>query len=104
MTRENISELHCIMPTANLRSVMRSGILSHNRAKRINHASIALEDVQDRRRGKRVPGGRPLHDYANLYLHARNPSSQHLKEKNAMDKAARSAILAQAVSRHGQGE
>jgi hypothetical protein len=29
--------------------------------------------VQERRAAKRVPGGRPLHDYANLYLCARNP-------------------------------
>ena len=55
MTREDIRELHCIMPIANLRSVMQSGILSHNRTKRIGYASIALEDVQDRRRSKRVP-------------------------------------------------
>jgi len=59
MTREDILELHCIMPVANLQSVMRFGILSHNRAKRISHASVALEDVLDRRRGKRVPGGKP---------------------------------------------
>jgi len=55
MTREDIRELHCIMPIANLRSVMQSGILSHDRTKRVGHASVALEDVQDRRRGKRVP-------------------------------------------------
>jgi len=30
--------------------------------------------VQDRRRLKRVPNGRPLHEYANLYFHARNPA------------------------------
>jgi len=59
MTREDILELHRIMPIANLWSVMQSGILSHNRAKRVRHASIALEDVLDRRRGKRVPGGKP---------------------------------------------
>lgn len=35
-------------------------------------ASVALEGVQDRRAGKRVPQGRPLHDYANLYFDARN--------------------------------
>jgi hypothetical protein len=32
-----------------------------------------MEVVQDRRSGKKVPGGRPLHEYVNLYFHARNP-------------------------------
>lgn len=36
------------------------------------HVSIARPEVQERRAGKRVPNGRWLHSYANLYLHARN--------------------------------
>jgi hypothetical protein len=32
-----------------------------------------MEEVQARRRNKRVPGGRPLHEYVNLYICARNP-------------------------------
>jgi len=71
--REDITELQCIMPIENLPLVMQHGILSHKRAKKVSHHSVALEDVQNRRRSKRVPGGRPLHDYANLYFHARNP-------------------------------
>jgi len=39
---------------------------------------VALEDVQDRRRGKRVPNGDLLHSYANLYFHARNPMMYYL--------------------------
>ena len=34
---------------------------------------MADEDVQNIRDGKRVPNALPLHDYANLYLDARNP-------------------------------
>ncbi len=30
-------------------------------------------DIQERRSKKAVPRGRPLHDYVNLYFHARNP-------------------------------
>lgn len=30
--------------------------------------------MQDRRRLKKVPDGQPLHEYANLYFHARNPA------------------------------
>jgi hypothetical protein len=36
-------------------------------------ASVASPQVQQRRARKTVPGGLPLHDYANLYIDARNP-------------------------------
>jgi ssDNA thymidine ADP-ribosyltransferase DarT-like protein len=32
-----------------------------------------MEEIQEIRANKVIPGGRPLHDYANLYFHARNP-------------------------------
>jgi hypothetical protein len=68
-----VSELQCIMPIANLASVMTHGILSYERAARLPHHSVALQPVQDRRDKKHVPGGLRLHQYANLYFHARNP-------------------------------
>ena len=68
-----VSELHCIMPIPNLASIMTNGILSYARAARLPHHSVALQPVQDRRDKKVVPGGLRLHQYANLYFHARNP-------------------------------
>ena len=68
-----VIELHCIMPIANIASVLAHGILSHEHASRLPHHSVALQPVQDRRDKKRVPGGLKLHQYANLYFHARNP-------------------------------
>jgi hypothetical protein len=68
-----VTELHCIMPIANLVSVMTHGILSHERAAKLPHLSVALQPVQDKRDQKQVPGGLKLHQYANLYFHARNP-------------------------------
>jgi hypothetical protein len=68
-----VTELHCIMPIANLGSVMTHGILSHERAAKLPHHSVALQPVQDKRDQKHVPGGLKLHQYANLYFHARNP-------------------------------
>jgi hypothetical protein len=47
--------------------------LSYERAARLQHASVAMQPVQDRRDQKRVPQGLWLHQYANLYFHARNP-------------------------------
>src|SRR5258708_3510815 len=61
------------MPIANLGSVMTHGILSYERAAKLAHHSVAMQPVQDRRDQKQVPGGLKLHQYANLYFHARNP-------------------------------
>jgi hypothetical protein len=59
-------------PIANLPSIVQSGVLSHQRAEEVPHESIADPSVQDHRVGKRVPNGRMLHDYVNLYFDARN--------------------------------
>lgn len=68
-----VTELHCIMPMENIGSIMQHGILSYERAAALKHASVAMQPVQDRRDKKEVPGGLKLHQYANLYFHARNP-------------------------------
>jgi hypothetical protein len=73
MERDEVKELHFITSIANLDSILTRGILSHDGASKIRHKSVALEEVQDRRRGIRVPNGGRLHSYANLYFHARNP-------------------------------
>jgi hypothetical protein len=57
----------------NIGSVLAHGILSYERAATQVHASVAMQPVQDRRDQKVVPGGLKLHQYANLYFHARNP-------------------------------
>lgn len=72
MLRSRVTELHYITPVANLGSIVTHGVLSHNLAARLPHASVASEDVQDRRAHKWVPRGWRLHDYANLYFDARN--------------------------------
>jgi hypothetical protein len=61
------------MPLENIPSVIKLGILSNERAAKIDHRSVAMEDVQEKRDVKHVPGGLKLHQYANLYFHARNP-------------------------------
>ncbi len=73
MERHDLTELHYITPIANVPSILNLGILSHNRAKRVPHESVAMNEIQDRRAGVTVPGGRKLHEYVNLYICARNP-------------------------------
>jgi len=73
MDRNDLTELHYITKIRNVPSIMTKGILSHKQSKKIDHNSVAMEEIQERREKKIVPGGRPLHEYVNLYFHARNP-------------------------------
>src|SRR5947209_19956000 len=76
MTRDELHELGYIAPIATVPSILELGILSHNRAKKVDHRDIALQEVQDRRAKVIVPapgGGRRLHDYANVYICPHNP-------------------------------
>ncbi len=74
MDRDELEELHYIVELSNVPSILRLGILSHNKTKKIPHKTIANQEVQELRSKKAVPpGDKKLHDYANLYFCARNP-------------------------------
>lgn len=76
-----ITEFHNIMPISNIGSVLQHGLLSHQQATGLFHSDVSMTEVQDRRDLKVVPNGLPLHQYANVYFHARNPmmySRSHL--------------------------
>ncbi|MEW6110001.1 MAG: DUF4433 domain-containing protein [Nitrospirota bacterium] len=73
MTFDDLEELHYITPLTNMGSIYEMGILSHKMAEKVSHTSVAMDEIQERRKKVVVPGGRPLHQYVNLYFHARNP-------------------------------
>jgi hypothetical protein len=73
MKRQKIKELHYITHIDNMLSIWKHGILCHKLAYRLKHISVSMEEVQKKRANKKVPGGKPLHEYANLYFCARNP-------------------------------
>ena len=73
MLRTELTDLHYITPIDNLPSILEHGILSHHQVAARQHVSVAMQAVQDRRALKVIPGGRRLHEYANLYICARNP-------------------------------
>lgn len=75
-----VTELHNIMPIANIPSVLSNGILCHERAAKLSHTDVSMESIQERRNKVQVPGGLKLHRYANLYFHARNPMLYKRKE------------------------
>src|SRR5207248_3342884 len=80
--RDELEELHYITPISNLASILAHGILSHRRAAPMHPRSVAMAPIQDKRRLVRVPGGRPLHEYVNLYICARNAMMSRLKEQH----------------------
>lgn len=82
MNRADITELHCITPIENVQSILEHGILSNRKAARLAHTSVAMEEVQDRRRNKQIPGARALHEYVNLYFDAHNPMLSKCRKYN----------------------
>jgi len=76
-----ITELHSIMPIANIPSVMAHGILSYKKAVSLHHEDVSMPAIQERRDNVQVPRGLKLHQYANLYFHARNPMLYKRKEQ-----------------------
>ena len=68
-----LAEFQNITPLVNIPSILQHGLLSHAQASKLPHHSVALQAVQDKRDQKQIPGGLALHEYANVYFHARNP-------------------------------
>lgn len=83
MNREDLQELHYITPMENVPSILRHGILSHVRAARSTHRSVAMPEMQELRSKVVIPGtGRRLHEYANLYICGRNPMLYMRRDSN----------------------
>lgn len=73
MDRSDITELYYITQISNVSSILKRGILSHNLSLKVPHQSIAMPEMQAKRKNKKIPGAGKLHDYANLYFDAHNP-------------------------------
>ncbi|MGH7768896.1 MAG: DUF4433 domain-containing protein [Candidatus Binatia bacterium] len=82
MNRADVSELHYITAIANVLSILQHGILSHTVAELVVHDSVAMPEIQERRRDKQIPGSGRLHDYANLYFDAHNPMLSRCRDRN----------------------
>src|SRR5882672_6495886 len=82
MNRADVIELHYITAIANVISIVWSGILSHTLADELVHDSVAMPEIQERRRNKQIPGARMLHEYANVYFDAHNPMLSKCRQRN----------------------
>lgn len=74
--------LYNIQAIANIPSIMQKGLLSNEKAHKINHISIAMNEVQARRELIRIPNGMKLHQYANLYFDPWNPMLSRKRSEN----------------------
>lgn len=83
MRRDELNELHYITLIDNVPSILTKGILSHDLAEKVQHRSIAMQEVQNRRSSKKVSGGRMLHEYVDTYICARNPMLYLRKDSHA---------------------
>lgn len=84
MKLNDIDYLYNITHIDNLHSILRKGILSHNRVNKLGLDCEKIWDssVQKIRESKRVPSGNKLHDYANLYFNPRNAMMSKLRNLN----------------------
>ncbi len=84
MNLSDLEELHYITPIANVESIIALGILSNReiRRRKVKEVSVAAEEIQERRAPKVLPGGKPLHEYVNLYICARNPMMYRRRSKH----------------------
>ena len=74
--------LYNIQAIENIPSIMRRGLLSNEKAARIAHTSIAMNEVQERRDKIRVPNGLELHQYVNVYFDPHNPMLSARRNQN----------------------
>jgi len=82
LKRADVKELYYITPIANVVFIMQHGILSNELSKKVPHDSLAMEEIQDKRKNKRIPGAKKLHEYANLYFDAHNPMLSKRRNQN----------------------
>jgi len=82
LERTDITELHYITPIANVPSIIKYGILSNKLSQKLPHESLAMEEIQSRRKNKQIPGARKLHEYANFYFDAHNPMLSKRRDQN----------------------
>jgi hypothetical protein len=84
MDRSDVKELYFITLISNVPLIIKYGILSHNQSVKIPHDnSFAMPEIQEKRSIKKIPGTKKkLHDYANLYFDAHNPTLSRRRDRN----------------------
>ena len=74
--------LYNIQAIDNIPSIIQRGLLSNEKAEKIKHTSIAMQEVQNLRDKVIIPNGMALHKYANVYFDSKNPMLYKRKDEN----------------------
>lgn len=64
MNRADVTELHFITAISNIPSILEHGILSHERAEQLDHHTVAMPEIQERKMDKTMTRPRLTGCYA----------------------------------------
>lgn len=86
----DIKRLYYITHIDNVPSILRRGILSHERVETegVQYTPIYDEAIVAARKDKLAPNGKRLWSFANLYFNARNPMLYRVKHEKSLDDMA----------------
>ena len=86
---KDILGVYYIAPMANLASILRHGVLSHNAVEREDLQPEVIYDasIVARRGERRTPDGKTLWDFANFYFNARNAMMYRVHQVEGRDLA-----------------
>lgn len=88
--RARVRELYYLTHIKNIPSILREGILSHERIEKegIEYTPIYDKEIVSRRKDITVPDGRSLWSFANLFFRARNPMLYRVTREKSIDDIA----------------
>jgi O-acetyl-ADP-ribose deacetylase (regulator of RNase III) len=94
MARPEIKNLYYITHIDNVPSIVQHGILAHAEVerKRVQFTPIYDKSIVASRGAKRVPDGRTLWEFANLYFQARNPMMYRVVQEKHKESLAVVAV------------
>lgn len=87
MKKSDIPELHYVTSTRNVRSILRLGILCRSRVLELvpSFVDISAPGRQASRAQRSTPDDRPMTDYVNLFLNARNLTLKRWMKDHGID-------------------
>ena len=74
--------LYNIQSINNIPSIIQYGLLSNEKTRKMEHTSIAMEEVQQKRDTVYIPNGLQLHQYVNVYFDPKNPMLSARRSEN----------------------
>jgi hypothetical protein len=94
MKFSDVKQLYYITHVRNVPSILKHGILAHERIERegIKYYPIYDAEIVERRKEIRTPDGRVLWDFANLYFQARNAMLYRVVTEKSADELAVLAV------------